>query len=114
MRTLFFRTMALVLGLFTVTAVFASTLKNTGFKLDPDMHYFNDTAFDPQTDWQTEAAWGDPVETGPACPEPEELETICRVRLEEGQDISDFLDDVSNLNYQQLLQHPQIDVKNLE
>lgn len=113
MRTLFFRTMALVLGLFTVTAVFAVTLK-TGSKVDPDMHYFNDTAFDPQTDWQTEAAWGDPVSTGPACPEPEENETICRVTLEEGQDISDFLDEVDGLTYPQLLAHPQIDVKNLE
>ena len=108
MRSILFGTMALVLGLFTTTALFAYTFKNANIKLAGGYVYFDDSNFNPETQWQNINAWKT-MPSNPSCSAP--AETLCRVELEPGQEMKDFLESVEELTYEELLELGQIDLK---
>jgi len=109
MRRIFISAMALVFGLFTVTALFAFSLSHAVNSEQGDVYYFTDPS-NPEDNWMSTNSWTDqapdpvPCSIGP---------TPCRINLEPDQELDDFLQQLQaeGWEYEDLVNHDQIDPK---
>lgn len=106
MRKYFFSAMALVLGLFTVTAVFAFLGTEHHVKREGEVVYYMHEEEDVEDGWDNPENWTDEPEND-QCPTP--TETVCRINLEENQELDDFLKDIDT--FDDLLEHDQVDLR---
>lgn len=108
MRKYILSAMVLVLGLFTVTAVLAVTFKtDTKTSQAGQIVYFDHDNFDQSSDWDNPNAWTETPNTNPECTGLNEI--LCRIRLDSGQQLQDFLGPISSLN--SLMSENQVDLK---
>ena len=108
MRKYFFSAMALVLGLFTVTAVFAFTFSDSSSLRQDNEFYLKENLPDPEEDWKNPDNWNENPSTPPNCSSGDHP---CRVTLPQETDFEKYIEELiaSNVEYEDLVDRPEID-----
>lgn len=108
MKKLIVSAMALVMGLFTMTTVFAFIGTEHSVKRDVEVMYYIHEKEDADEGWDDPENWTDEPNDD-QCPTP--TETVCRINLEENQELDDFLQEINT--FDELLAHEQVDLREI-